>query len=216
MPETIHSVDGFLKEKDERLLNDARNGNGIKYDNITGSAFYNSSFQAAHLYKNGKKVGTFPIKINFLTNEIYFLQGEKELVVEDGRIDSIVFFNTPDTAIVISVVTNLLLKDKTVDAFVQILNKGDWKLLKYTKKELSSSEAGLTQKKYSFNTESYYYLKYKQKVERIKRLDRETLLSYLPSYPESRRWIEIKKTDFRKEQDVVAFLNYYNNAFSGY
>ncbi|MGI8634167.1 MAG: hypothetical protein ACR2KZ_02060 [Segetibacter sp.] len=202
--------------KDERALSDDKNSNGLKYDNITGSPFYNSNYENAYLYKNGKRVGTVPIKINFLTDEIYCLQGEKEFVVEDRKIDSVVFFNTPDSAIFINRVANLLLRNKKVDAFVQILNKGDWKLLKYTKKELSSSEAGLTQKKYSFSTDYYYFLKHKQKVEKIKKLDREILLSYLPSLDASRKWIETNKTDFTKEQDVVAFLNYYNTAFSAY
>lgn len=91
-----------------------------------------------------------------------------------------------------------------------MLNKGDWKLLKYTKKELSSSDAGLTQKKYSFRADHYYFLKHNQKVERIKKLDKEILLSYLPKSNAAKKWIDTNNTDFKKEQDVVAFLNYYN------
>lgn len=110
--ETVHSVDKFLKQKDERALNDDKNKDGLKYDNIAGSPFYNNNYQAAHLYKNKERIGTAPVKLNFLTNEIYFLQGEKELVIEDGKIDSLVFFNTPDSATFISCVENLLLENK--------------------------------------------------------------------------------------------------------
>lgn len=209
-------MDDFLKEKDQRAIADYKNSNGLKYDNITGSPFYNSDYQTAYLYKNGKRVGTAPIKINFLTNEIYCLEGEKEFVVEDRKIDSVVFFKSPDSAIFINGVADMVLRNKKVDAFVQVLNKGDWKLLKYTKKQVSTSEAGLTQKKYSFTTELYYFLKHNQKVERIKKLDKESILPYLPSSVSSRKWIEDNKTDFRKEQDVIAFLNYYNTASNGY
>jgi hypothetical protein len=215
-PEKVHSVDNFLKEKDQRAISDDKNSSSLTYDDITGSPFYKPNYETAALYKNGKRVGTVPIKINFFTNEIYCVQGEKEVVVEDHKVDSLVFFNTPDSATFTSGVANLLWRNRKVEAFVQILNKGDWKLLKSTRKELLSSDAGLSHKKYSFSTEYHYFLQHKQKVERIKRLDRETLLSYLPSSDAGRKWIEANKPDFSKEQDVVAFLNYYHTESQGY
>jgi hypothetical protein len=49
-----------------------------------------------------------------------------------------------------------------------------------------------------------------QKVETIKKLDDKNILSYLPQSKTFSDWIKANDIDFKKEKDIISFLNYYN------
>jgi hypothetical protein len=58
----------------------------------------------------------------------------------------------------------------------------------------------------------YYFLRSNETIKRLKKLNKEELLSLIPSSSSFSEWIELNKIDFKKEQNVISFLNYYNSS----
>lgn len=190
------------------------NNTRIPFSRITGSPFYQDKWQNAALYQNSKLVGILLAKLNVVTGEIHILRNDKELVVEDN-ITSILFFRENDSSIISSIfnskVPNLFLYNKKLDDFVQVLNFGNYQLLKYTKRIVSTGDSLFhTLKRYYFSDENYYFLKSGNRVERIKRLNKENVLTLLPSSSVFAEWIKSHHIDFKKEENIIRFLNYYN------
>lgn len=187
------------------------NNERISYDKIIGSRFWNDTSQIALLYSNEAYVGTMPVRINLASGELYFLKEDKEVTLADNIITKVVFKTKGDSSVFISQVPNLLLNTKPLVGFVQVLNFGKYQLLKYTNRKVTSVEApSHTSKNYYFTDVIIYYIKSNEKVERIKKLNRENLLFYLPSSSAYNTWIKENKIIFKDEKDIVRFLNYYN------
>lgn len=187
----------------------------IPYSRITGSPFWKDDWQQAYLYKNNKLLGVLPAKLNFGTNEIYIIRNEEELAVNEGDVTSIIFRNEKDSsaakAVFTGYVPNLFLNNKKLDDFVQVLNEGNRQLLKYTNRYVVAGDSLFhTLKRYYFSDRVYYFLKSSDKVEKIKKLNKDNLLVLLPSSSSFSAWIEANNIDFKREADVITFLNYYN------
>jgi hypothetical protein len=54
-------------------------------------------------------------------------------------------------------------------------------------------------------------LKTEDKVERIKKLDTQHFLALMPGASAYKKWIDQNNLNFKKEEDLVLFLNYYNS-----
>jgi hypothetical protein len=188
-----------------------QNNERISYDKIIGSRFWKDNYQTALLYSNKGYVGMMPVRINLATGELYFLRQSKEVTPADNIITKVVFKEKEDSFVFISQVSNLLLNNKPLDGFVQVLNDGQYLLLKYTNRKVTSVEApSHTSTNYYFSDIISYFIKSNNKVERIKKLNRENVLFYLPSSSAHDAWIKENKINFKEEKDIVRFLNYYN------
>ena len=205
-----YNIQKFGRIKDEATFNTSGSVIGLKYSEIAGSPFSKSDYSIAALYKGEKKLGTAPVKINLFKDEIYFLKGEEELVLEEQGITKIVFSNTGDTTTFLRGYPNIFLNGKKVDGFVQVMNTGRYELLKYTKKEVGTADSAMNYKRYYFSETTHYFLKDMKKVERIKKLDDKNILPFLPKSNTLSEWIKTNGIDLRKEKDVILFLNYYN------
>ena len=205
-----YNIQKFGRVKDEATFNTSGSVIGLKYSEIAGSPFWKSDYAIAALYKGERKLGIAPVKINLFKDEIYFLKGEEELVLEEQGITKIVFLNTGDTTTFLRRYPNIFLNGKKVDGFVQVMNTGRYELLKYTKKEVGSADSAMNYKRYYFSETTHYFLKDMEKVERIQKLNDKSLLPYLPQSNAFSRWIKANRIDLRKEKDVLLFLNYYN------
>ena len=205
-----YNLQKFGRVKDEATFNTNGTAIGLKYSEISGSPFWKSDYTIAALYKGERKAATAPIKINLFKDEIYYLKGEEELVLEEQGITKIIFFNIGDTTTFIRRVPNIFLNGKKVDEFVQVLSTGRYELLKYTKKLLATADSAMNYKRYFFSETNYYFLKDAEKVERIQKLNDKSILPYLPQSNSFNDWIKTNRIDLRKEKDVILFLNYYN------
>ncbi|HVG16762.1 MAG TPA: hypothetical protein VM935_17450 [Chitinophagaceae bacterium] len=205
-------INKFISARDEVVFNSNGSLIGIKYSDISGSPFWKNEFISASLYKDHVKRGTVPVKLNFLTGEVYFQNGKDELVLDEQDINRIVFAENLDSTVFIRNVPNLFLNYKKLDAFVQVVNTGKYQLLKYTRKELATADSGLNARKYFFQENHHYFLKSLHKVERIKKQQNQNLLSYLPGSNAHREWINKNHLDFSKEEDIVLYLEYYNKS----
>ncbi|MEO6453285.1 MAG: hypothetical protein ABIN97_04395 [Ginsengibacter sp.] len=188
------------------------NNDRIKYADIKGSAFWNSEWQSAIVYINEVRAGRLTVKLNFATDELYFLKDAEELVLRGSNITRLVFDKIPEPAVFIGHVPNLRLDNHNLEGFVQVLNPGDdYELLKYTIRKVNTSDSVMSaEKRYSFYDDVYYFLKSNNKIDRIKRQTKEGFLSFLPGSSAFGEWIAQSNINFEKEMDMVRFLRYYN------
>lgn len=192
-------------------------GDRLSYERISGSPFWKDEWQLASLYgRNEKEHWLCKAKLNFATGELYYLdQNNQELVAVDGFIRRIVFYENGDTgrhiAEFVLAPQTMLLNQEMKNVYLQLLNIGEYQLLKLNKRSLSSADSLFgTLKRYFFTSESIYFIRHGEILNPMKKLDRDNVLSYLPGAKESELWAKQNKTNFRKEGDVLSFLDYYN------
>ncbi len=183
----------------------------ISYQNIKGSPYWRAFPQPALIYTSKGYVGTFAVRINLATNDIYFIQGEEEMALNDNSVVKIIFNSLIDSAVFISQVPDLMLNKNRVTGFVQELNTGNARLLKYARKKVIASETpSHTSKVFYFADEFNYFLQSNEKVEFMKKLNKENLLSILTVSPGEEKWAKDNNINFKTEKDIVRFLNYHN------
>jgi hypothetical protein len=92
------------------------------------------------------------------------------------------------------------------------MNSGKCQLLKYTNRRVYPAEDSLfgTQKRYAFKDVNFYFLRIDDKVKEIKKLNVEHFLALIPDASTYKKWIDEHNLSFKKEEDLVLFLNYYN------
>jgi hypothetical protein len=191
----------------------------IPYSRIKGSPFWKDEWQLASLYSEDNLIGILPIKVNLVTNDIHFLQNNQELVATDqNKITAIIFHPGKDT----SLTTAAFMKDlskyspdkKDLNVVMQVLNYGKYELLKYINRKVSSADSLFgTQKRYFFKDEVSYYLKADNIVQKVKKMSDENFYELIPAMTTTanRKWIKENKVNFKKEEEVIHFLNYYNS-----
>jgi hypothetical protein len=184
----------------------------ISYDKIDGSAYWVDAFRTASLYDSKGYVATLPVRINLLTNQIHFLKGNEEMVVDDNVINRIVFLGNNDSTVFIGQVPHLLVNNKPFNKLVQVLNAGKYQLLKYTSRNVTSEETpSHTSRVYQYKDTYRYFMKSEERVEDIKKLSSENILIYLPVASSYNEWIKENKINFKNEKDIIRFLNHYNS-----
>jgi len=191
----------------------------IPLSRIKGSPFLKEEWQLASLYdNNAERINIVPVRLNLATNELHFMWKEQELVAgDDNKISFIVFHNNNDSSSIgtmfIKNMPNLVLDKKPLTAFVQVMNLGKCQLLKYTSRRVYPSEDSLfgTQKRYIFRDVKFYFIKTGDKVEKIKKLNTEYFLALVPEASLYKEWINQNNLSFKKEEDLLFFLNYYNS-----
>lgn len=191
----------------------------VPYSEIAGSAFWQDDWSRAYLYdQRDTFLGIYRARLNFVTNELHYLDKTGvERAALPGTLNRIVFMkNTDSTAIATVFKANIEEISKRASCkkcFVQELNQGDVKLLKMTNRVLKTKDSLFgTIKRFFFYDEVEYYLQYNEKFEKIKKLNKENLFSLLPNSSSYNSWIIEQKLQFKKENDFIYFINYYNSA----
>jgi hypothetical protein len=191
----------------------------IPYARIKGSPFWKDEWQFASLYSEDNLIGILPIKVNLVTNDIHFLQNNQELVATDqNKITAIIFHPGKDTSLTTAAFMKDLSKyspdNKDLNVVMQVLNYGKYELLKYINRKVSSADSLFgTQKRYFFKDEVSYYLKADNIVQKVKKMSDENFYELIPAMTTTanRKWIKENKVNFKKEEEVIHFLNYYNS-----
>jgi hypothetical protein len=190
----------------------------IPLSRVKGSPFLNDEWQLASLYdENAQLINVVPVRLNLATDEFHFLWKEQELVAGDNnKVTLIVFHINNDSSSVgpmfIKNIPELVLNKKPLRAFVRVMNAGKCQLLKYTNRRVYPAEDSLfgTQKRYVFKDVNFYFLKTENKVDKIKKLTSEHFLALIPDAYLHKEWIEKNQLNFRREEDILLFLDYYN------
>ncbi len=188
----------------------------IPYNRIKGSPFWSDRWQLATLYSGNRRFSTLPARLNLATHEIHFLQQEKELVATpENGITAIVFHQNNDTALALAAFRKEMqepyLPGQPFSGFMQLLNYGHYQLLKFTDRAVGSADTLFgTQKRYFFRDNVSYFIRAKELVKPIKKLNEENVLTLLPSSSALNRWMQEQKLNLKREEDVLKLLAHYN------
>lgn len=189
----------------------------VPYDEIKGNPFWKSGWSKAYFYdQRDTLLGIFNARFNFVTNEVHYLdKSGLERAVIPGMLNKVVFMEEVDSTVVATVfrdnIYEIEIKATCKTCFVQELNQGNVKLLKITRRVVKSGDSLFhTIKTYHFDDEAEYFLQYNEKYEKIKKLNKENLFSFLPNTSAYSQWISEQKLRFLKEGDFIYFINHYN------
>ncbi len=190
----------------------------LPYENVKGSPFWSDDWKLATLYgETSKELWVCKAKLNLATGEVYYLDDQNhELAVTPGLVKKIAFHKGEDTSVNEAVfIYNYLpsqLNYKTINAFLQVMNEGKYQLLKLYNRRVTSADSMFgTLKRYYFSDEIKYYVAHDRKTELIKKLNKDNVLIYFPVSSIYNDWVSQHKIDFRKEEQVINFFDYYNS-----
>jgi hypothetical protein len=171
--------------------------------------------------ETNKIVAKTKIKLNLYTNEIHFTNKDGvEMVVVRDAIRKIIFHKSDTANDAFAVFENNVApiaennERAENSSYVQVLNQGDIQVLKYTRKALNSADSLFgTMKRYYFSDQPMYYLYHKSgSFYRLSKLNQAKLMDLLPEATMQIHgtWINTNKINFKKEDDFVRFIQYYN------
>lgn len=195
--------------------------NRVPYDKIKGSPFWKPYYiMATVIDGNNQVMGKAPVKLNLYTNEVYFTtpKGE-ERVAAPGKVRKIVFYKGDETEEVLAVFENNLpiIVENNPSAenlsYVQVMNTGPLQLLKHIKVNFVTTDSLFgTMKRYHFSQKPVYYLNDKfGQSHKLRKLSREAVMEYINPDKELEEWISIQKINFKNEDDLLRFLDYWNS-----
>lgn len=208
---SIH--DRAAKSTTDLTLDDpspAQTRDSISYDKISGSPFWPEMNTEAQLFIGNKLVAKAMARINLVTGQLYFLKDTSELVLDDDEINKVVF--SAEKSVFVRNFPGLYLNRKPVKDYVQLLNDGDYQLIKYIKRKINAPEsASKLEKKYTFIDVASYFLVANGKSESILKLTKETVFLHIPSALRDQEWLEKSNLNLKNESDVVIFLKHINS-----
>jgi hypothetical protein len=210
-------ITNLSEAKSQKIIDEVRfyepEGNvHLPYSRIKGTPFWKDEFLPAKIFTTSGQIYGSPIRLNLVTNEIHFLKNGEEMVLVDANIDKIIFSWEHDSALFLANLSAVLMNNKKENGYVQVLNPGNCQLLKYTRRVVDSADSLFrTQRRYFFTDEVTYFLRSADKIEKIKRMNRDNIIKLLPNASSYASWIDQNKIDFKREGDVIRFLSYYNS-----
>jgi hypothetical protein len=190
----------------------------IPYNTITGIPYWKNDYYPAFLYgPGGRKYGLTWIRVNLATHEVEFLAKNNEVqAAYTNDVTRAVVVDPTDSSKVLTIFRNDIGEVNVnymkigKQVYAQEMNPGPVKLLKVTHRELKVGDSMLrTMKRFYFSDRYDYFLQQGNRVEKLKKLDKEEILKYLPRTPELEAYLSSNKISFRKEEDVIAMLGVY-------
>lgn len=189
----------------------------IDYSRIKGSPFWKDTWMKAFLFDHrDTALGSFKIRVNLATNEIHFLDlsGEEQVVIP-GMLNAVIFMREDDSTKTASIfranIPEVKKKASCKNCFTQELNQGFVRLLKITQRQLKAKDSLFgTMKSYYFADAEEYIVQSGQQYHRIKRLNKETIFTFIPGASAYDAWIREKNLRFKNESDYLLFFDHYN------
>ena len=186
----------------------------IPYERITGSPFWNPDWRMGALESpDGKSKGRLAVRLNLVTHEIHFKDNKDfELAADDGTVARLGYLNDKDTVAVFrndfGPINMYYNRNKK---YAQIMNGGEYRLLKVTIREVKSADSMFgTLKRYYFADRADYFIEHGNRIEKVKKLNKEEVLSLLPRSSEMEAYIKKNKIKFSRDEDLIKLLEEYN------
>jgi hypothetical protein len=186
----------------------------IPYERITGSPFWNPEWQLGALESpDGKSKGRLFVRLNLVTQEIHFKDSrDNELAADDGTVAKVGYLMDKDTVAVFrndfGPINMFYNRNKK---YAQIMNSGEYRLLKVTIREVKSADSMFgTLKRYYFSDRADYFIEHGNKIDKIKKLNKEEVLSLLPRGSALEAYVKQNKIKFAREEDLIKLLDEYN------
>jgi hypothetical protein len=190
----------------------------LPYSSVKGSPYLTESFLQADFYSpKGKMVGRQMARINLATQEIHFIGEKEQEFVAPSELSNKVVFHSPEKAdtfaLFLRFVPGLQLGAKPLTDYVQQLTFGEAVLYKHAKRYVASADSMFgTLKRYYFATTTSYFLKLDADPQYINKFSLSALLSILPQSEGMVAWSKSNKINIRKEEDLIALINHWNNS----
>lgn len=193
----------------------------IPYDKIKGSPFFNSQWLKASLFDlNGKSVGKYDVKLNLVTHELHFLdKNGVELAANDGIASKVLFedsIHDNRSPVVFNnsyePISRLYNNNRK---YAEEMNAGEYCLLKVQiRTAIEADSLFATRKKYYFTDRFDYFLRINKKVEKLKKLQKQYILPFLPNSDKLEKWAKDNKLQLSREEDVIRLLDHCNQLSS--
>jgi hypothetical protein len=154
--------------------------------------------------------------VNLATNEIEYLNKENQaLAAFPDQVSRAVVVDEKDSNKIVTVFRNDMAEvnqayPKVVRHYVQEMNQGPVKLLKVYNRQLKEGDSLVIYKRYYFIDQPDYFVQVNNRVEKLRRLDADEVMQYIPQSPELDAYIKQNKINFKKEKDVLKVFEFYN------
>jgi len=191
----------------------------ISYNNITGIPYWKNDYYPAFLYgPDNRKFGLIWVRVNLATHEVEYVNKKEEVeAASRTEVSRVVVVDPNDSSKVVTIFRDDI-GDINVEYikqgklyYVQELNQGPVKLLSITHRELKVGDSMFrTMKRYYFADRYDYYLQHMNRIEKLKKLNRDEIMEFLPRTPELEEYLKKNKVNFKKEEDVLKLLDIYN------
>ncbi|MBM3415271.1 MAG: hypothetical protein FJY20_02255 [Bacteroidetes bacterium] len=191
----------------------------ISYNQIGGSPFYRHQWQQGRLYdRQGRKYGQWPVRFNLVSQEVHYLDSlENEMAVPAELIGKIEFLDSVSgriTDLFLSANSDMARQTDCKQCLYQELNKGHTTLLKITRRIVKEGDSLFgTLKRYYYYDNNEYFVEAENQFNRLQKLSREDFFSHVPGASLYSDWIKKQKLGFKKEEDYLIFLKYYNGIY---
>jgi hypothetical protein len=192
-------------------------GNRLPYEKIRGSAFLWEEWRPATLFhSSGKSYGVYQAKLNLATHEVHYKDAKGQELADDGSISKVIFEELDQSGIkYITYINDFSEINRNYNGskkYTVNLNKGEIELLRVCTRTVSQADSLFgTLKRYYFTDKLEYYLKLNKRIEKLKKLNEDEILQFIPHANEFKGWIKSNKLKMNKEEDVVKFIQYVNN-----
>lgn len=190
----------------------------IPYNTITGIPYWRNDYYPAFLYGPGnRKYGLTWIRMNLATHEVEFVAKNEEVqAAYPAEVTRVVVVDPVDSSKIITIFRNDMgevnvnyLKEGK-QYYTQEMNPGPVKLLKITHRELKVGDSMLrTMKRFYFADRFDYYLQQGNRVQKLRKLEKDEILKYLPDTPELQEYLSKNKVVFKKEDEIIKLLGVY-------
>lgn len=191
----------------------------IPYERIRGNAYWKNEWTKAFFFnQQDTPLGSYSAKFNYVTGEVHYkTKNGDEQVVIPGTLNAVVFMQENDSTRIKTVFKTNIPEIKKIasckECFVQEMNQGDIKLLKITQRLLKTKDSLFgTLKQYYFFDQLEYFIQHGELYDRVKRLNKDVALKFIPGLTAHQDWINKNDIDFRKEEDFIRFLEMYNQS----
>lgn len=188
----------------------------VTYADIKGSPYFNDSFRVSYLYdEKNNLIGAAKTRINFYTYQLHYLdKAGTELAIGPDVVKRVVYVDPNNDKVMLQeFVSNVQALNAKFEKpiFVQALNQGNYRLLKYLNKYVSTYDSMMGQfKRYMFVKREEFYLQKQSVVEPLRKLNKERVLAFTRHENELEQLAARLKLDFKKEEDVATMLKYLN------
>lgn len=184
----------------------------VNNDEISGSPFWKNDWNKAYIFlTSGNIIKLNQVKLNFQTNEIYFLDSNHIIkAAGEQTINKIIFIDKNDSLKTVATFQKLHYDGHT---FFQVFNGGDYQLLKAVNASVTKRDYNtlLGKDEYAYNLIPVYYLLHTGQITKIDVFNKAQLGTIIYFKLPDNNWLEQNKNKLRTESDWVSFLNYYNN-----
>lgn len=185
----------------------------VTYDDVRGRYLWDSDWHKGVLMLTNS--GKFPldkIRLNLYTQDVHYIGKDGvERVADKPLVKGVVLFGRDSAEVLATFHLAAAFGAKTSELYQQ-MNSGAVQLLKKVVSHVTKKpyDPGVGKTEYRFVAETTYYLSAKAKFSPLDGLNKTALNAAMTVDNDAQEWLSSHKNKLKSEEDVVAFLDYFN------